>query len=164
MREKLLRLPASNDAVGRTEVVTGGLNLALGQAGSGLIDRGLRVEVDVSTLKSDAERRDDHMRTMAIETDRYPTATFVTTSDILVPSDLVKGGRARMAANGDLTIHGVTRPVAIPFEAQVSGGLIEVVGSYSFGWDVFEMEQPNLSYLTVESDPTLEFHLLFRHG
>lgn len=164
VREKLLRLPASNDAVGRTEAITGGLNLALGQAGSIVIDRGLRVDVDVATLKSDAERRDDHMRTMAIETDLYPTATFVTTSDIVVPSDLVNGGRARLVARGDLTLHGVTRSVEIPFDTQVAGGLIEVVGSYSFGWDLFQMEQPNLNYVTVESDPTLEFHLLFQHG
>jgi hypothetical protein len=35
------------------------------------------------------------------------------------------------------------------------------VGSLSFPWAMFGMEQPNLSYVTVEADPTLELQLFF---
>jgi polyisoprenoid-binding protein YceI len=124
----------------------------------------MRIEADLTKLESDDDRRDDHMRTMAIETDLFPTATFVTTADIVLPADLTAGGRASVTVAGDLTIHGVTRPVSVPVQAQHAGGRIEVVGSLSFPWAYFDMKQPNLSYVTVEADPTLELQVFFDHG
>jgi polyisoprenoid-binding protein YceI len=161
VREKLLSLPAPNDAVGRTSSIRGDFRLAGDGTGGGLrVERGMRIDVDVSTLKSDEDRRDDHMRTMAIETGQFPTATFVSTADLVLPP----AGQAATAVEGDLTLHGVTRAVSIPVQAQHASGRIEVVGSLSFSWDDFGMKRPNLSYVTVESDPTLEFQLFFDHG
>lgn len=80
LREKLLRLPASNDAVGRTSAVTGSFRLS-GDRTDLRVEKGMRIDVEVSKLKSDEDRRDDHMRTMAIESDLYPTTSFVTTFD-----------------------------------------------------------------------------------
>jgi polyisoprenoid-binding protein YceI len=162
VREKLLRLPASNDAVGRTSAITGAFRLN-GDRDVLRVEKGMRIEADLSKLKSDEDRRDDHMRTMAIETDLFPTATFVTTSDIVLPADLIADGRASITVPGDLTVHGVTRHVAIPLQAQHAGGRIEVVGSVSFAWEYFDMKQPNLSYVTVEADPTLELQVFFDH-
>lgn len=162
VREKLLRLPASNDGVGRTSAITGAFRIA-GDGSALRVEKGMRIDVDVSKLKSDDERRDDHMRTMAIETDLYPTATFVTTSDIVLPGDVTSGGQASVSVTGDLTIHGVTRSVSIPLHAQHAVGRIEIVGTLAFPWDYFEMKRPNLSYVTVEADPTLEFQLFFDH-
>ena len=105
VREKLLRLPASNDAVGRTTAITGAFRLS-GDRDGLRVERGMRVEADLSKLKSDDDRRDDHMRTMAIETDLFPLATFVTTSDIVLPAELTAGGRASVTVAGDLTVHG----------------------------------------------------------
>ena len=162
VREKLLRLPASNDAVGRTTAITGAFRLS-GDREVLRVEKGMRIEADLSKLKSDEDRRDDHMRTMAIETDLFPTATFVTTSDIVLPANLTAGGRASVTVAGDLTIHGVTRPVSLPVQAQHAGGRIEVVGSLSFPWAYFDIKQPNLSYVTVEADPTLELQVFFDH-
>jgi polyisoprenoid-binding protein YceI len=155
VREKLLRLPASNDAVGRTGAVTGSFRLDTGREGV-LVRSGMRIEADVSTLKSDEDRRDDHMRTMAIETDRFPTATFVSTSDLVMGP-----GATSALVRGELTLHGVTRTVEVPVQAGFDGGRIEVVGALSFPWALFDMERPNLSYVTVEADPTMEFQLFF---
>jgi polyisoprenoid-binding protein YceI len=162
VREKLLRLPASNDAVGRTTAITGAFRLT-GDRDVLRVEKGMRIEADISKLKSDEDRRDDHMRTMAIETDLFPTASFVTTSDIVLPGDLAAGHAVSVTVAGDLTVHGVTRPVSIPVQAQHAGGRIEVVGSVSFPWEYFEMKQPNLSYVTVEADPTLEVQVFFDH-
>jgi polyisoprenoid-binding protein YceI len=160
VREKLLSLPAPNDAVGRTSAITGGFRLT-GDGGALQVERGMRIDVDVSTLKSDEDRRDDHMHTMAIESAQFPMATFVTTSELVLPA---AAGQAATAVQGDLTLHGVTRSVSVPVQAQHAAGRIEVVGSLSFTWDQFDMKRPNLSYVTVESDPTLEFQLFFDHG
>ena len=123
----------------------------------------MRIDVDVSTLKSDEVRRDDHMRTMAIETDLYPTATFLSTSEIVLPAYAAASGQASLTIVGDLTIHGVSRMVSIPLQAQLVAGRIEIVGTLTFVRDFFDMKQPNLSYVTVEADPTLEFQVFFEH-
>lgn len=162
VREKLLRLPASNDAVGRTGAITGGFRLA-GDGAELRVEKGMRIEVDVSTLKSDEVRRDDHMRTMAIETDLFPAATFVSTSDIVLSADAAASGLASVTVPGDLTIHGVTRLVSIPLQAQLAAGRIEIVGTLTFPWGYFDMKRPDLAYVTVEADPTLEFQVFFEH-
>ena len=163
VREKLLRLPAPNDGVGRTSQITGGFTLGR-QGSSYVVGKGLRIEVDVASLRSDEDRRDDHMRTMGLETDRYPTATFESNEDLVLAPGAGDGGWARTSIVGDLTIHGATKRVSIPVEAQVNGGRIEVVGSLTFNWDLFEITAPNLSYVTVESTATLEFQLLFAYA
>lgn len=160
VREKLLRLPAPNDAVGRTEAVRGSFELT--RAGRQYrVKSGLRVEIDVATLRSDEPRRDEHMRTMAIETDLFPTAAFVSTADLLIPDAVVAAGMGRVSIDGELTLHGTTRAVTILVDVQRNGSQIEAVGSMTFAWDLFEIPPPNLSYVTVEDRPTLEFRLLF---
>lgn len=159
VREKLLRLPASNDAVGRTSAVTG--SFRLDPAGDGLVVRaGMRLDADLSTMTSDEPRRDDHMRTMGIESDRFPAASFVSTADLVVRPE-AGSASARALVRGELTLHGVTRTVDVPVQARYDGSRIEVVGSLSFPWELFDMQQPNLSYVTVEADPTMEFQLFF---
>ena len=157
VRQRLLGLPAS-DAVGRTGAVTGSFHLSRDQAGFSVTR--VSLQVDVSTLKSDDARRDHYLRTHALETDRFPTATFVSTAPLLVPDAL---GALRVYAVGDLTVHGRARPVTIPIDVQRHGRQIEVVGSMSFPWSMFEMETPNLPIVSVQSAPTLEFRLLFEH-
>jgi polyisoprenoid-binding protein YceI len=161
VREKLLSLPASNDAVGRTEAVTGTFELDRSPTGDIVVRQGMRVDVDVSTLASDQARRDEHMHTMALESDRFPTAGFVTTADIVLPAAAASGGPMTLNAQGDLTVHGVTRPVSIPLQAQRDGDRIEVVGSLTLNWAQFGMTRPDLSYVSVESDPTFEWQLFF---
>jgi polyisoprenoid-binding protein YceI len=149
--------------VGRTSAINGAFRLS-GDKNGMRVERGMRLDVDVSTLKSDDERRDNSMRTVGIETDLYPTATFVTTADIVIPAELASAAQATVNVVGDLTLHGVTRSVTIPMRTQYTGGRVEVVGSLSFPWAFFGMTQPNKSYVTVEADPTLEFQVFFDHG
>jgi polyisoprenoid-binding protein YceI len=159
VREKLARLPAQSDAVGRTTAVRGGMTVAT--AGDGLVARDLRVEVDVSKLQSDESRRDNRIRTDGLETDRFPTATFVSTGDIVAPADATSGTAFTVDVAGDLTIHGVTRRVTIPVEARLDGGGLQVVGSYRFPMSMFDIDPPNIGgFVTVEPTATLEFKIL----
>jgi polyisoprenoid-binding protein YceI len=63
-------------------------------------------------------------------------------------------------ADGDLTLHGVTKRVTIPLDVQRDGAQIKVVGSYQFGWSDFGMTAPSLPpFVSVTGNPTLEFEL-----
>jgi len=160
VREKLAVLPAQSDAVGRTSSVTGSFTLA--DDGKKLVASDVSIQVDVSTLKSDEDRRDNRIRTSGLETDTFPTATFVASGPIEVPASARDGSVVKITATGEMTIHGVTKTVEIPIDARAAGATIELVGSYRFPMANFGMEPPNIAgFVTVESDATLEFRLVF---
>jgi polyisoprenoid-binding protein YceI len=156
VREKLAFLPAKNDAVGRTPDITG----AAESTGSGddLTIATASFKIDVSTLTSDEDRRDQRIRTIGIESDRFPTATFELSEPIELSTE-------RVSATGDLTLHGVTKRVTIPLQARVSGSTLDAVGSLTFPWGDFDMTAPSVAgFVSVEDEATLEFDLKLTRG
>ncbi len=161
VREKLANLPAQSDAVGRTTAVTGGMTVAA--SGGGLVGRDLRMEVDLTQLRSDETRRDNRVRTQGLESNRFPRATFVSTGDISVPASAAAGQPFETSVQGDLTLHGVTRRVTIPVRGQMVGGGAEVVGSLQFPMSMFDIDPPNIGgFVTVEPNATLEFKIVLK--
>ncbi len=164
VREKLARLPAQSDAVGRTSAITGAITVAstVAEGNQITIANGARFEVDVTKLESDESMRDNRIRTMGLESNRFPTATFVSAAPIELPASAASGQAVKAEVTGDLTIHGETRRVTIPLDAQLTGGRIEVVGSHRFPFSDFGMTPPNIGgFVTVDSNATLEFQLFF---
>ncbi|MGH9225591.1 MAG: YceI family protein, partial [Acidimicrobiales bacterium] len=161
VREKLARLPATSDAVGRTSAITG--SIQLDRPGSQLVvASGAQFEVDVSQLRSDESQRDSRVRTMGLESNRFPKATFLSTGAIEFPASAESGAAVKTDVTGDLTIHGVTKRVTIPLDTQINSGRIEVVGSLTFPFSDFGMSPPSIAgIVTVESNATLEFQLFF---
>lgn len=159
VREKLARLPAPSDAVGRTDAVTGGLTVQ-GQ-GQDYSVTDIEIQVDVSKLQSDSPRRDDAIRTRGLETDSYPLANFVGRGPITLPASAARGEMVRLPLVGMLTIHGMTKQVSIPIEARLDGEQAEVAGSFTFPMSEFAMEPPKIANIvTVEPTATMEFRLL----
>lgn len=163
VREKLARLPAQSDAVGRTTSVTGGMSVAARD--SGFVARDLRIEVDLTQLKSDEDRRDRRIRTQGLESNRFPKATFVSAGDISVPAAAANGQAFNVDVEGDLTLHGVTKRVKIPVRGQVVSGAVEVAGSLRFPMSMFAIDPPSIGgFVTVEPDATMEFRIVMRKG
>lgn len=161
VREKLAQLPAQSDAVGRTGAVTGGIQVSM-QGSQIVVANGAKFEVDVTQLRSDMSMRDNRIRTMGLESNRFRTATFVSTAPIEVPGTASTGQAVKAEVTGDMTIHGVTKRVTIPLDAQLTGGRIEVVGSHSFPFSDFGMTAPSIGgFVTVENTAKLEFQLFF---
>lgn len=163
VREKLASLPAKSDAVGRTTAVTGGMTVAA--AGERFVARDLRIEVDLTQLRSDEARRDNRIRTLGLESTRFPTATFVSTDDVEVPASAANGQPFDVQVQGDLTLHGVTTRVAIPVKGQLLPAGLEVVGSLRFPMSLFAIDPPNIGgFVTVDPEATLEFKILMKQG
>lgn len=70
----------------------------------------IEATLDVSTLHTGDDQRDGHLKSADfLDAEKYPTITFRSTS--------VKAkGTDEYAVTGDLTIHGVTRPVTLAVE------------------------------------------------
>jgi polyisoprenoid-binding protein YceI len=159
VREKLAALPATSDAVGRTESVTG--TFTVKTAGDKLVADGVTVEVDVSTLKSDETRRDNRIRTDGLQSNQFPKATFTSSGPVTLPDNTAAGDQVTADVNGKLTIHGVTKDVTIPLTLQLVSGQGRIAGSLKFPFSDFGMSPPSVGgFVTVESDATLEFALL----
>ena len=70
----------------------------------------VEAEIDATTLDSGVADRDNHLRSADfLEVDKYPTITFKSTKVVTTGDDEGK-------VMGDLTIHGVTRPVTLNVE------------------------------------------------
>ena len=158
VREKLARLPAKSDAVGRTQDVKG--TVTIDGSGDAFTVTAADLTVDVTTLASDSDRRDSQIKRRGLETDTYPTATFKLTQPVAIPPETLSGSAVTVQATGDMTIHGVTKAVTIPLQAQLNGSQIEVVGSLTFPMSDFGMDPPTIAGIVdVESNATLEFQL-----
>jgi polyisoprenoid-binding protein YceI len=159
VREKLAQLPAPSDAVGRTGAITGQVTMA--DRGGAYSAENANFTVDVSQLKSDQDKRDNKIRSIGLETDKFPQATFAAPGPLSIPDDAVKGSAATVDAEGSLMLHGQTKKVKIPLQIQRSGAQIKIVGTYQFAWSDFGMSAPTLApFVSVTGNPTLEFSLL----
>ena len=156
VREKLANLPAQSDAVGRTQDVSGTVVIDDSSVSAASF------EVQLATLQSDEERRDNRVRS-ALQTDQFPTATF----ELTTPIDLAdpSAESVRVEAVGDLTIHGVTKSVTIPIEAARNGNQLELVGAITFPMVDYGITPPSIGgFVTVEDDATLEFKILLEQA
>lgn len=156
VQEELVRIGFTT-AAGRTDRVSGFL----------VIDAGLvtavTIEVDMTTLESDDDRRDGALRRQALETDTFPTASFALTETVALPATATAGSAFAIDATGDLTIHGVTRRVTLPLDAQYVDGVIVVVGTARVVFADYDIARPTaMSVLSVEDEGDLEFQLVFR--
>lgn len=155
VREKLASLPAPNDAVGRTSEVTGSLTV------TGLDVNPVEVTADLTTLTSDEAFRDERIRTIGLESDSFPEATFTLTSPISFAERPGEGQEVDSEATGTLTLHGVTNDVTVPVTARWTSGGIEVAGSLDIVFADYQIEPPRFGPVNVGDDGTIEFELAF---
>ena len=145
------------EAVGRTPDVTGSITLA----GNTLTAADLTA--DLTTLQSDESMRDGQLGRQGIQTDQFPTASFVLTEPIQLDAIPEDNAAFNVTAVGDLTIHGVTQNVSIPLAAIRSGDILGVSGSLTFQWADFGMEQPSSArVVSLANDVTMELQVFFR--
>jgi polyisoprenoid-binding protein YceI len=158
VREKLAFLPAQSDAVGRTSQISGSATFT--QSGSSVAITAAEFNVDVSTLKSDRETRDEKIKEIGLESARYPTATFALSGPVNVPAQILAGRVVKLPVTGVFNIHGVSKRETIPVEMSASGNTVQAVGSLTFPWSEFGMTAPSIGgFVNVTEHATLEFDL-----
>jgi polyisoprenoid-binding protein YceI len=156
VRERLASLSADSDAVGRTTSITGTVTIA--GSGSSLAVSNADFSVDMTSLASDKQQRDNRLRNQGIETNTFKTSTFSLTQPATLPAGATTGSAVDVTLHGDLTLHGVTKTVDIPARAQLNGNLVQVQGTLSFPFSDYNIVAPNIGgFVTVQDNGTLEF-------
>jgi polyisoprenoid-binding protein YceI len=155
VQEELASVGAQ-EAVGRTPDVTGSLEI------SGTTIQSVDMTADLTTLKSDDNRRDGQLQRQGIETGTFPTATFHLTTPIELGTLPAEGQTITVTATGDLTLHGQTKSVEVPLQARLSGGVISVTGSIPIVFADYGIERPNsMLVLSIADSGTMEVQLHF---
>lgn len=161
VREQLASLPAGSDAVGRTDQITGTIDIA--SDGTTTTLTGGTLAVDTTAIASDESRRDNRMRTEGLQTDQFPAASFTITQPVEIPAAALAGTASDVTLTGDLTLHGVTKAVEIPAQAQLVNGQIQVAGAITFPLVDFGIQAPNVGgfIISIEDHGALEFSVAF---
>ncbi len=145
-------------AVGRTGDVSGTLEIADEHVISA------EIAVNLTTLQTDDRRRDSAVQ-RALGTSRHPTATFVLTEELHIEGAAESGVPVSHAAQGELTVNGITQPVVVDIEAQLVGSVIAVVGSVELTFADFDVTVPQVPVvLSAEDHGLMEFQLLFERS
>ncbi len=141
------------EAVGRTPGVSGTIDI------EGTTVTAVSIEADMAAITTDDSRRDNRVRG-ALETDEFPTATFVLTGPIEFGDGAADGDPVSASASGDLTVHGVTQPVTFDLEAQLVDDTVVVVGSTEITFADFGVTVPSAPIVLRANDfGTVELQL-----
>jgi polyisoprenoid-binding protein YceI len=132
---------------------------------TGTVVSKVQITVDLSALASDDSHRDDQLRRQALESDKFPTATFASTQPIDLGTLPADGTPVKVNASGTLTLHGVGKTVTVALQAVRQGGIIAVTGSLPITFSDYSIQKPNsFSVLSVDDHGIMELHLLFTHA
>jgi polyisoprenoid-binding protein YceI len=159
VKEQLAFLDSPNEAVGRSNAVTGTMEVA------GDTVEAVRVEADLTQLTSDETRRDNAIRERGLESARYPTATLELAEPIRLATAPVQGQEVRGEGRGRLTVHGVTREVDLDLQGRWTGETIQVVGQLPVRMSDYQIEPPRFGpVVSIEDSLAVDFNLVFERA
>jgi polyisoprenoid-binding protein YceI len=152
--EQLVGRTLPSEAVGTTPGVSG----AIAFDTEGNIDATQsKIQADLSKLTSDESRRDNFIKGETLQTGRYPMATFVPREVQGLPSPLPSSGQSTFQLSGDLTVHGVTRPVSWNVNAQFAPDGVTGDATTNVNISDFGMTPPKAGpVLSIQDGLTLE--------
>lgn len=113
--------------------------------------------VQVDGIATDSAQRDGQFRDMVMDSANHPTATFTLTEPVDLGSLPTDGALATMPVTGMLTLRGQERPVTVDVDVLRTGATIVASGSIPAIWSDWDVEPPNLGFVTVDDSGSVDF-------
>ncbi|HYF91871.1 MAG TPA: YceI family protein [Symbiobacteriaceae bacterium] len=158
VKETFITQSLNATATGKTSGITGTLVFDKGKI------QPAKIAVDVKSLKSDKAKRDETLQTRGLETNKYPTAEFAITG-VEGTAPAITGQETAFKLKGDMTVHGVTKPVVWDAKAMVHGDKVMLNATITFKMEQFGIEPPNvLNMIKVEDEVKLDVNLVAKKG
>ena len=158
VREQLAGRQLPNDAVGTTSDVTG--QLALLPDGA-IVQDASKISVNLRTLTSDSRMRDDFIKQNTLQVNRFPTAEFVPTKAVGMPSPLPASGEHTFKLTGLMTVKGVQKEITWDVTAKRNAGQLEGKATTAVKFGDFGMTPPRVaSVLSITDEIRLELDLV----
>ena len=104
---------------------------------------------------------DKELKDIVLHPAQYPDITFQSTN---VTAKGLGAGRYDVKINGNLTLHGVTRPITIPATITLNGSTLRAVGTFSIDRDDYKVKATSAFHgmVRVDDDIKFEFDILGR--
>ncbi|MGA0556325.1 YceI family protein [Larkinella sp. VNQ87] len=107
----------------------------------------------VSSFDSDNTNRDSHALEK-LEALKYPKVTFTS-------NEIDQEGN-KLTVKGNLTFHGVTKPVVIQATRQDDGGQLTIKGDFQIRLSDYKVEKPSLMMVPVDEEVKLRMLMVFK--
>lgn len=103
---------------------------------------------------------EEHFNENYVESHKYPKATFKGKVLNIDRLDLSRNGKYTLEVEGEITIHGVTRPLTLETEAEVTDGNLQAKAVFPLRVKDFEIEIPRLviNNIAEEVEVTVSFN------
>jgi polyisoprenoid-binding protein YceI len=119
--------------------------------------------INISTFKSDDERRDNAIRDRWLESARFPLATFTPTSIAGLPESYTEGEQITLQITGDLTVRDVTKPVTFETTGVIAGNEMRGTATTTILMTDFGFDPPSiLNVLRAENEAKITFDFVAR--
>lgn len=119
--ERMSKVLGFFNAVGTTNAIAGGLLFSEGNPPQIEMSQ---FEVDLATLTSDDDRRDQRVNEKFLETGQYPLAEFSATGVEAFPGNYIQEEETSFKLVGDMAIHGTTQPAIWDVTATLNGNTL----------------------------------------
>ena len=151
--ERLTKFKSPITAIGETERVEGSILIEDGKIANGSL-----VNVDLTTLKSDENKRDGWIRRLG-GIGQTAQILFKSANGLVWP--LPEIGPLTFDLTGDLTLSGKTSETIWNVEAEISGEQIKGKAATSITWEQFSLSKPRLPFIiSVEDEIKLEIDFI----
>jgi polyisoprenoid-binding protein YceI len=137
-------------AVGRTSSVMGEISIQDSEVAAASFS------VDLTSVKSDSDRRDNQFANRIMDVLNFPTADFLLTQPISIPAEALVGSEFATEASGELTLRGTTRPIQMKITARLADGTVEISASTEIVFAEWGIPDPSLPGITTEDSGLLE--------
>lgn len=162
VQEQFLDQALPNMALGKTSAVEGQFQIdASGKPTGEVTD----ITVDLRSLTSDKNRRDQRIRERWLESNTYPYAKFVSTGMSDGPESYAEGEEITFKLSGDMTIREQTQPVTWDVTAKLEGDTVTGTATTQIMMADFGIEPPEImGMLTVEDGVTVTLKFVAKEG
>lgn len=117
-----------------------------------------QIQVDLRTLQSDSARLDEAIRENWLQSNKYPYATFTSTTMFAGPATFIDGKTVAFQLLGKLTIHGTTNLQAFAVQGTYSGGTLTGTATTMLTMKDYGFDPPSVAdVLTVIDGVTVTF-------
>lgn len=130
-------------AVGSATGLTGAILIDKGKPSASTIEK---ITIDISKLASDSGQRDSRIRREWLESDKYPTATFVAKRlEGLPETAYTDGQELTFTIVGDLTIRTTTKEVTFEAKGKIVGDTFTGTATTGFNMTDFGFNPPDIA-------------------
>lgn len=105
-------------------------------------DKQIAFNLLVKSFLFEKQLMQDHFNEEVVESDKYPKASFV--GKFTDNTDLSKPGKYHVHISGQLTIHGITKPLSTEADLEISDGALKATCNFKVAYADYNIKMPSV--------------------